>query len=145
MHAASYEAIWRLELFGIGTDIRMKVSICGVEVTESRDGQTLFVFRPCAPVAVSPQATSAISVISPTVQTTHEHPEEGIEDVMSKRSHDSIASSSHAALADRRASLEADGDGSQDEAESSSLKKPRSFMATLVRSLMKYSERKANK
>ena len=52
---------------------------------------------------------------------------------MTKRSRDSIASSSYAEPPDRQASHDAEGSGSHEDGEGSSLKKPRSFMATLVR------------
>lgn len=51
---------------------------------------------------------------------------------MTKRPHDSIAASPYAAPSGRQASHDADGNGSHEEGEGSSLKKPRSFMATLV-------------
>lgn len=50
---------------------------------------------------------------------------------MTKRSHD-IATSSHAGHSDRQASDDVEGNGSQDDANGSALKRPRSFMATLV-------------
>ncbi|KAF2824807.1 hypothetical protein CC86DRAFT_407957 [Ophiobolus disseminans] len=51
---------------------------------------------------------------------------------MTKRSRDSIASSSHSDLPGRQASYDVDGVGSQEDAEGSALKKARSFMATLA-------------
>jgi hypothetical protein len=51
---------------------------------------------------------------------------------MTKRSHDSITASPYAAPPVRQASHDAEGDGSHEDGEGSSLKKPRSFMATLV-------------
>ncbi|KAJ4361960.1 hypothetical protein N0V83_010901 [Neocucurbitaria cava] len=51
---------------------------------------------------------------------------------MTKRSRDSITSSSYAEPSDRRASHDAEGSGSHEDGEGSSLKKPRSFMATLA-------------
>lgn len=51
---------------------------------------------------------------------------------MTKRPYDSIAASPHAAPLGRQASQDADGDGSHEDGEGVSLKKPRSFMATLV-------------
>lgn len=52
---------------------------------------------------------------------------------MTKRTRDSFAASSHADLAERHASHDGEGVGSQEDAEGSALKKARSFMATLVR------------
>jgi hypothetical protein len=51
---------------------------------------------------------------------------------MTKRPHDSIAAPPYAVPPGRQASHDADGNGSHEEGEGSSLKKPRSFMATLV-------------
>lgn len=51
---------------------------------------------------------------------------------MTKRPHESITSSPYAVHSNRQASYEADGNGSPEDGEGSSLKKPRSFMATLV-------------
>ena len=51
---------------------------------------------------------------------------------MTKRPHDSIVASPYAARPGRQASHDADGDGSHEDGEGSALKKPRSFMATLV-------------
>jgi hypothetical protein len=54
---------------------------------------------------------------------------------MTKRPYDSISASPHAQLPGRQASHDAEADGSHEEADGSTLKKPRSFMATLVRTL----------
>jgi hypothetical protein len=54
---------------------------------------------------------------------------------MTKRPYDSITASPHAQLPGRQASHDAEADGSHEEADGSTLKKPRSFMATLVRTL----------
>jgi hypothetical protein len=62
---------------------------------------------------------------------------EGIEDVMTKRPHNSIAASPYAASSGRQASYDADGNGSPEDGEGSALKKPRSFMATLVRHFLR--------
>jgi hypothetical protein len=51
---------------------------------------------------------------------------------MTKRSRDSITASPYAAPTGRQASHDADGNGNHEDGEGSSLKKPRSFMATLV-------------
>jgi hypothetical protein len=51
---------------------------------------------------------------------------------MTKRSRDSITTSSHLELSDRQASNDAEAVGSQEDADGSALKKARSFMATLV-------------
>ncbi|KAH9873251.1 hypothetical protein J1614_005649, partial [Plenodomus biglobosus] len=50
---------------------------------------------------------------------------------MTKRSHESVTIS-HAEPSDRQASYDAEGNGSHDDGNSSSLKRPRSFMATLA-------------
>jgi len=52
---------------------------------------------------------------------------------MTKRPRDSITASTYSEPPDRQASHDADGIGSQEDADGSSLKKARSFMATLVR------------
>lgn len=56
----------------------------------------------------------------------------GIENAMTKRPHDSISASPYAPRPGRQSSHDADGNGSHEDGEGSSLKKPRSFMATLV-------------
>lgn len=68
----------------------------------------------------------------PNASTSNEQSDEGIEDAMTKRPHESIAALPYAVPSGRQASHDADGDGSHEDGEGSSLKKPRSFMATLV-------------
>lgn len=51
---------------------------------------------------------------------------------MTKRPHDSIVALPYPAASGRHASYDADGNGSHEDGEESSLKRPRSFMATLV-------------
>lgn len=51
---------------------------------------------------------------------------------MTKRPHESISASPYAVSSHRQSSYDADGNGSPEDGEGSSLKKPRSFMATLV-------------
>ena len=54
---------------------------------------------------------------------------------MTKRPYDSITASPNVQLPGRQASHDTEADGSHEEANGSTLKKPRSFMATLVRTL----------
>lgn len=65
------------------------------------------------------------------ISTSNERSNKGIENAMTKRAHDSIASLPYAAPSDRQP-YDVEGEGSHEDGEGTSLKKPRSFMATLV-------------
>lgn len=81
-------------------------------------------------------ASDTAEVISPPsgprTFNSNERSNEGIENAMTKRPHDSVSASPYVVPPGRQASHDADGNGSHEDGEGSSLKKPRSFMATLV-------------